>query len=532
MPALKHVAIVGSGPMAIYTIKELLKNETPLHLSIFERTDMPGYGMPYQPGMNADYMYCNAFSKEIPAVTRKLATWLNDQDDHVLARYDLEKDEIDNRAFYPRVLIGAFLSDELQTLCAAGRAKGYEIDVLTGYEVSDIVPLSQGFTVQCQSTDGPVDVAAEDVIIATGHSWSAAPKIGSADMVSPWPYTNVTALPPGDIGILGASLSAIDVIVALGCAHGAFHETDDDVTWFPKDDDTDLSVTMVSHMGIMPEPDFFYRYPFDPLHHITADAVSAEIEKGSSGLLDRVFALLIDELDDAAPDYLRGLGRGARTIEGFADAYFAARVETGGLRALRDTLDAAMMSMRDKETQAHRYALLRGHENFELIFDHLEPQDWDRFLDKLMPVFGDCYAAIPHLSVRRILAMYDAGVLRIIPTGPEGAFRNHEDGGVVVETVDGPVRFDALIDARGQSSAAVGALPFPALQAALKDDAQRLKAPYRLDLAQAPERGAVYCLSMPQILQVNPFSQGLVNCHDLGKVVARDIHDSAAPRTS
>jgi hypothetical protein len=33
----------------------------------------------------------------------------------------------------------------------------------------------------------------------------------------------------------------------------------------------------------------------------------------------------------------------------------------------------------------------------------------------------------------------------------------------------------------------------------------------------------VYCLAMPQILDRHPFSQGLPNCADLGRVVARDI---------
>jgi hypothetical protein len=272
----------------------------------------------------------------------------------------------------------------------------------------------------------------------------------------------------------------------------------------------------------MPEPDFHYPYPYAPLTHINAEAVTAEVAMGSDDLLSRVFALLLKELRDAAPDYMADLGPEAQTIEGFAPAYFAYRKNLGGLRALRSTLDAAVTSMTDKQTQAHRYALLRGHENFEQILDHLDDADWAMFSDNLMPVFGDCYAAIPHISVRRVLALYDAGILDLIPTGPESSFKNTPSGGVKVSTIDGDIIFDTLIDARGQSEAPVTDLPFPTLCKSLADREVALRAPFRMSLS-TPSTGAVYCLSMPQVLQRHPFSQGLPNCEELSRVVAQDI---------
>jgi hypothetical protein len=139
-----------------------------------------------------------------------------------------------------------------------------------------------------------------------------------------------------------------------------------------------------------------------------------------------------------------------------------------------------------------------------------------------MPVFGDCYAAIPHISVRRVLALYDAGVLRIIPTGSASSFKNTASGGVSVETVDGTIDFNALIDARGQAAHPLSALPFPTLVDALAAPETDLLNPFKLELT-AKTNGAVYCLSMPQILNRHPFSQGLPNCDDLGRIVSRDI---------
>ncbi|MGJ8545413.1 MAG: FAD/NAD(P)-binding protein [Sulfitobacter sp.] len=522
MNTLPRIALIGAGPMAIYTLKNLLKSQTPLDITLYDRAAHAGAGMPYRAQMNADYMYCNAFSKEIPPITRRLVTWLHDQTDSFLAAWDLTRDDIDARDFYPRVLIGEFLCAELRALCDEGRSAGHSITILPRHDVVDVVPEKSMATLHIRGPNGTSIASYDRLVLATGHSWPKSPKIGAADLVSPWPYSRITALPPGKIGILGSSLSAIDVIVALGHEHGSFIEKAGRVDWFPKEGRAALAVTMVSHKGIMPEPDFFYPYPYEPLTHVSKAAIKAEIAKGSQDLLRRSFALLIAELNETAPEYMAELGPEAQSIEGFAEAYFDHRMRLGGLRALRDTLKTAENSKEAKQTQPHRYALLRGHENFELIFEHMDDDDWQLFNAALMPVFGDCYAAIPHISVRRVLAMYEAGALEIIPTGPEGSFKNTPSGGACVTTIDGDLEFTALIDARGQAPAALGDLPFPTLAASLADPDAALMAPYRLSLKPEPH-SAIYCLAMPQILAGHPFSQGLANCAEHSRTVAGDI---------
>jgi uncharacterized NAD(P)/FAD-binding protein YdhS len=522
MSVTQKIAIVGAGPMAIYTAKGLLHGDVPIELTIFDATDQIGCGMPYRAGMNADYMYCNAFSREIPSITQPLVSWLHDQDDAFLTAWDLAREDIDARDFYPRVLLGEYMKSEFNQLCEAGRYAGHILRILPNHNVVDVIPTESAIQVDVLTPDGRSSFPFDQVVLATGHDWPASPKLGQADLVSPWPYTNITDLPAGQIGVLGSSLSAIDVIVALGKEHGTFIEDGEKVSWFSNPDREGLSITMVSHKGIMPEPDFYYPYPYERLKHVNPEAISAEMEKGTDGLLERVFALLLAELNDAAPEYMENLGPDAQSIDGFSEAYFRHRETVGGLRALRETLTAAIKSKEDKETQHHRYALLRGHENFEMIQEHLSDEDWKTFNEKLMPVFGDCYAAIPHISVRRVLALYDAGVLQIIPTGPDSSFKNNSSGGVLVKTIDGEIEFEALIDARGQAAAVLSELPLPSLVSRLADPKDDLTEPFKLDLS-TQTKGAVYCLSMPQVLQRHPFSQGLPNCDELGRVVSKDI---------
>ena len=521
MPNSK-IGIIGSGATALYCLKSLYESDLKFEILIFEASQAAGTGMPYRPVMNADFMLCNAFSKEIPHVTRPLIDWLKDQPKRVLSQWELTENDLSAREFYPRVLIGEYLASEFSAVCLALRSKGHIVDVLTQTHVVDIVPSAGQQTIKFNDPLGVGQICVDDVIIATGHSFPDQPKIGNAELTSPWPATNLADIPKGNIGILGSSLSAIDVIAALGYAHGTFDENNGHVTWQANNAPGLLHITMISHRGIMPEGDFYYKLPFEPLKILTETAVAAEIVKGSDQLLERVFRLLCSELDAEDPDYLAEMGVEGRTISGFAEGYFLRRQRLGGLLAVRKDFAKVRQSMRDKVTIANRYVLLRGHMVFDMVLRHLDDSDWDVFVTQLLPVFADCYAAVPHVSLERILALYDAGVLQIVAAGADAKFDNAHDGGVVVSMPDQEFRFDAMIDARGQANASLSELQFQSIVSQLKDPSKPLIEPFNLNFKDQQFRG-VYCLALPQILQKYPFSQGLSNVVDLAAMVVADI---------
>ncbi|WP_422371872.1 FAD/NAD(P)-binding protein [Hoeflea sp.] len=517
-----RLCIIGSGAMGTYLLKRLVSRNLPVRIDVFESADDPGTGMPYREGMNADYMLCNAFSREIPPVTRSLMDWLESQPPRELGEWELSVHDLSPRAFYPRTLIGEYLGSEFVDLCTKARQAGFDLEINTGCEVKDVSIDGRQAVVTCSEGGGDVRQHFDIVLIATGHRWEAEPVIDEARLVSPWPYTTIEALEPGAIGVLGSSLSAIDVVVALGHAHGQFEEQSDRIIWHPDQADGNLRVTMVSRNGVMPEGDFYYPFPYEPLNHLTREAVAREIAAGSPGLLQRTFDLLCRELDSADPEYLRRLGQDARTLDGFAPNYFASRRDVGGLPAVKENLAEMRKLMRDRETVPHRYALLRGHEVFGDVLPHLGEEEYRQFTQALMPVFGDCYAAVPHVSLARIVAMYDAGVLELLATANDAAFIQSEDGRVSVETEDGHRTFDALVDARGQSAKSPSDLPFPSLATRFADDPGPILEPFRLDIGD-PGSAQVYCLALPQVLERYPFSQGLANCDALAKIVVDDL---------
>ena len=65
---MKSIAIIGSGPTGIYTFYHLLKNSTPLSVSVFEQADDAGVGMPYNDDDNSRLMLANIASIEIPPI--------------------------------------------------------------------------------------------------------------------------------------------------------------------------------------------------------------------------------------------------------------------------------------------------------------------------------------------------------------------------------------------------------------------------------------------------------------------------------
>ena len=519
-----EIAIVGGGATALYCLKHLFTQgafSSPIAVTLFESGLHFGKGMPYDEALNADYMLCNAFSREIPPVTETLLQYLKGLPPRELTAWELSEHDLSARAFYPRVLIGEYLHSEFERLCNAAEQLGHRVTLKPDTRVTDVLNRAQGATVVSDAGDA---WTFDKIILATGHVWPRQPTIGQAKLLSPWPYTNITSLPATNIGILGSSLSAIDIAMALAFTHGTFEEQDGALSWRGNADAADLKITMISKMGVMPEGDFYYPFPYQPLKILSPEAVAAEVRRGGDGLLERLFRLLHEELKASDPDYIASLGASAGTLEGFSTAYFKARRELGGLDAVKRDFRKTRASMRERRTIPYRYALLRAHENFDLALRALTPRDWDRFQSSLLPVFTDCYAAVPHLSLARIIALHDAGVLEIRESGDDAEFRTSAQGGITVAAGDDTFHFDAMIDARGQAPAALAKLPFPGLVRSLKDDTAPLAEPFRLELSTGPSN--VYCLSMPQLLERHPFSQGLAEAEKHARVVVGDIASS------
>lgn len=532
------IAFVGAGPTTIYTLHALIDLVSrPFSLTIFEAQPSAGRGTPYRPGWNDPAMLSNIASVEIPPLAESLVDWLERQPTERLSRFGIERREIDDRTFYPRLALGEFFFDQLQALIARAEAKGIEVDVRTGCRVVDAVNEEDGMRLSVQPKRGaPFEQSFDHVVLATGHQWPAEPEVRPGYFLSPWPASALAKIPPVPVCIRGSSLSAIDAAVALAVTHGEFvGNNDEELTYRPWPDTDDFGIIMISRKGLLPEADFYFPIPYEPLAICTREAIEQLMEDANGDLLDSAFDLFRRELAAADPDYADRIGLDGLDLEEFADRYFAERIETGTFEWAETNLREAQANYEAKFTVPWRYAILRMHEVLETLVPHLDDAEFERFSRFFSPVFVDDYATVPHESIMRMLALHRAGKLDVVAVGKDYRVDSHApDTGADLIRDGHRTHFPVFIEAMGQRALSARDFPFPSLR---RQGVIRDVGPASVD---GPVRGIaiddefhpisddipedrLFCLSLPFLMGRHPFIQGITSAHDMGGVVGERL---------
>jgi len=536
------IAFVGAGPTTIYTLCAFLRELTgAASVTIFEEQPRAGLGTPYRPGWNDPAMLSNIASIEIPPIGETLIAWLDRQPRARLVRLGIDPDGIDEHAFYPRLALGEFFLDQFNGLIASSAEKGVTVEIATSCRVSDIVAEDGGLRLTIDPKRGERWERVYDrVVLATGHQWPEEPEVRPGYFLSPWPATALQRILPMPVGIRGSSLTAIDAAVALAVAHGQFIETEGaTVDYRVHPGAEDLHITMMSRKGLLPEADFHYPIPFEPLSICTPEAVAALVETAGDALLDRAYDLFKAELAQADPDYAARVGLEGLALEDFGERYFADRVAADPFEWAETNLAEARANFARKYTVPWRYAILRMHEVLGAIVPHLDEESLDRFNRFFKPVFVDEYATVPHLSIERLLALHRAGHLDVIPLGSSHRINTHGAAPGAIVTIDGERKdFPAFIDATGQRPLAASAFPFQRLleQGVVRDTADDDAAGAKgvaVDeqfhpVTDHPAGIRLHCLSIPFILERHPFIQGITSSHEMGETVGTELARAAS----
>lgn len=528
-----RIAFVGAGPTSIYTLQTLVNFATvPFALTIFEEQSIAGRGTPYRPGWNDPAMLSNIASIEIPPLEETLIAWLQRQSPARLAELGLDATDIDERAFYPRLTLGVFFKDQFDALIARARAKGNAVEIRTRCRVIDAVSDDASITLSFQAQrSAAMKESFDHLVIATGHQWPEHPEVRPGYFLSPWPASALANIQPCSVGIRGSSLTAIDAAVALATDHGDFAEQGDRLVYRPAPNTSEFRLTMMSRKGLLPEADFYHPVPYEPLAFCTSEAVERLVAEPADGLLDQTFSLFKQELAAADPAYAEERSLAQLTLETFCDSYFAARRDADPFEWAEKNLREAELNLLRKQTVAWRYAILRMHEVIALVVPHLGDEDFERFSRYFKPVFVDDYATIPHESIKRLLALHEAGKLEIRALGERYRVDSHRaEGGAVVQIGSESLHFPAFIEALGQRPLAAKEFPFPSLlaQGIVRDESSADPSkPARgivIDdrfhpVADGVATDLLFCLSLPFILGRHPFIQGITSSHEMGAVV-------------
>ena len=533
-----NVALVGAGPTSIYAIQALLAGpKKPACITVFERQRRPGQGTPYSPNWSDPIMLANIASIEIPALPQRLVDWLKNEPDARLASFGIERRDIDERAFFPRLALGEYLAAQFSMLVTRARSMGVNVEVCTRTTVTDV--RITGETVRLSLIDSrraATDRHFDYVILATGHQWPADPEVRPGYFTSPWPASALARIRNCKVGIRGTALSAIDASVALANHHGEFVQDGDELRYSANSGTEDFSITMFSRKGLLPEADFYHPIPYEPLMICNAEAIQGLIEHSDqAGLLDAAFELFLQELAQADPDYFSALGLKSRTLEEFSEAYFARRVHADPFDWARVNLEQAVADAERKVTVRWRYAILRLHEVFGILAPHLSDEDFVRFSDTLKTVFVDDYATVPHESIRRLLALHAAGKLSVgkLADGVRLDTWSSAGGADLVDATS-RIHFPAFIEATGQQVLSAKDFPFPSLrrqgviQDVESDSDSEVKRGIAIDgdyhpISAFESSHRLFCLSLPFLLGQHPFAQGITSSAEMADAVATAI---------
>ncbi|MFQ6774702.1 FAD-NAD(P)-binding protein [Cereibacter sphaeroides] len=519
---MARVAIVGTGPTGIYTFFNLIKADPAHHITLFERGKKAGIGLPYSPEAASKSMLANIASIEIPPIDATYLDWLKGQPDAKLSAYGLDRAELDDRQFTPRLLLGEYFRDQLLSLLDRHRAR---TEVLEDTEVTDVIARDDAFLLRAADREfGPFD----RVILATGHVFPDADEATRSYFPSPWSGLIQAEVPPVSVGIMGTSLSSIDAAMAVANQHGRFRRHGEELTFQPATEG--LHLTLMSWSGVLPEADFWCPIPYEPLQVMTDDAVARCAAQADP--LDRVFALLQEEIAQADPAYADRIGLATLTADTFGDAYFAAREAQDPFRWARRNLEEVEHNKAHQITVPWRYALLRMHEKVETLVPHLGDEDRKRFDGGLKKVFVDNYAAVPSESIRRLLALRDAGLLSVLALGEDYELKREPDCTVIRAKGKTHV-FPVFIDARGQKPMESEDMPFPSLRRALigsEQDIPELDEDFALVGVPGYDRHA-HLAAIPYLMHDRPFVQGITASAEIGAAIARGISAAVGAET-
>lgn len=492
---------------------------------VFEASDCLGPGLAYSSRLNDVHALSNIAGIEVPPLCETLNAWAVRQPRARLNDWGIVDRARDDRAFFPRVVLGAWLDDQFGQLCASSKVP---VTVHPLSEVLDVVALPDGCRLDWRSPDGAIAQDKFDrVIIASGYGAIGVADTHSEQRTGKSAATLASTSNTARLGVLGSSLSGIDAVVAIAMARGDFVEEANSLRYIAQ---VPWQAVMMSRNGLLPEADFWFPHPLPELQDFTAETAAACM-RGEDGDLDRLFENFVSVLAEQAPDWSASIGLREATADDFAERYFAHRRANDVWAYARENLADVKAWSQNHQTPVWRIVILKAHEIFATAISSLTPHDLSRLHRGLKRVFTDNYAAVPHLSIERVLALHEAGVLDVIALGNDYEIKP-ANSTWLVHSHKWSGRFDELIDARGPQAAALTHFPFPTVRLQLCASVLEERRDWRdginpaADLTASeydPSLRRVHLCALPFLLRNRPFVQGLVECAAMARAVSQAI---------
>ena len=427
MTNLSNIAIIGSGPTALYLLKHVFDNEFELKenmhsVTIFEKENTLGMGMPYRPKTTDIYNLANISSEEIPMLTISFADWLRQQEVDELNKLNIKDTTIDDAEVYSRVALGSYFEKQFQQLIQSIECCGIKVVRIAESEVIDIVRNSDSEIVI--TTANGIEFQCSTAVIANGHEWRENDIAQAGYYASPWPIHKL--IPKKEecynftVGILGSSLSAFDVVTSLSHRHGKFQRIDGKLKYILNNSNPEFKIVLHSAAGWLPHLQYEQQKPIreiyrhfhrEDLLHLINEQGFLRIENYFDKLCRPALikAFLKDKLDDIA-EMLRN---NKFTFDDLVQVMAERHSYTNSFEGMRKEMHTAKNSVYNKipiywmETLDDLMYSLNYHAELLPAEDHIF------FHKEIMSFLMNVIAALPLQSAEILLALYDATTISL-----------------------------------------------------------------------------------------------------------------------
>ncbi|WP_308992341.1 FAD/NAD(P)-binding protein [Mariniflexile litorale] len=421
-----RLAIIGSGPTAIYLLKHILENANFLYrqigaITIFEKENMMGLGMPYNPETTDKYNLSNISSEEIPELPESFSGWLRNQNPELLRKFNITHFPIDDSAVYSRLALGAYFHDQYKLLVEKLVSYGFHITELPRHDVKDIVVNKNSNEAEV-IVNGSQTYSFIKVVIAVGHKWVETDQPEKGYYASPWPIKKL--IPERNefynfrVGILGASLSAFDVVTSLAHRHGKFIKTENGLTFNLNEAAAGFKIILHSAEGWLPHLQYEQEEPMREIYrHTNRSEILSLVDANGFLHIETFFehicrpALIRAFKKDEKYDIINEFKIPDFNFKDFIKLMSEEHEYIDSFLGMEKEMVLALDSIKNNkpihwmETLDDLMYCLNFHVELLPAEDHLF------FRKEIMPFLMNVIAALPLSSANILLAMYHAGCI-------------------------------------------------------------------------------------------------------------------------
>lgn len=560
----ERIAIIGAGPSGLFMLKNLLQHgKSGREISIFEKKEKMGPGMPYSDeGANHEHI-TNVSANEIPELVTTVNDWLESVPIDILNSYNINANHFNEYRVLPRLLFGSYLEAQFDLLLMAAERSGISVTVYLNSKIDDIQDFPEDNTTAVFLENKQKHIF-NKLIICTGHFWPIT-KEGKIQgyFDSPYPPAKLKFTANHPVALKGSSLTAIDAIRTLSRHNGFFSKDENGELLFQRNTESpEFKIVMHSRSGLLPS----VRFHLEDSHLGTASMltdkeIDAHIEENGGFLsldylFDQNFKKVLVEKDAATYARITNMN-----LEEFTEFMMTYRENKAPFTLFQEEFSAAATSIERKESIYWKELLAILSFSLNYPAKYLSAEDMIRLQKSLMPLISLVIAFVPQSSASEILALHRAGALEIISVGDDSEVKANENGGATYHFSDEKGShsdyYKTFVDCVGQPHLSYDSFPFRGLRSgtisaaslAFKSEIEAKKAvksgnknvfktnaEYRLSVPgitindvfqvigeNGQENKRIFIMAVPYIGGYNPDYSGLDFCEEASGRIALEI---------